>query len=58
MALKNKKTSAAGILMVVSGLCIVVATWLGGGDIMEAVKISLLPAIGGLGLLGASDGSA
>lgn len=57
MAMKNKKTTIAGFMTLGAAVLIVVSAFLTGGDIGEAVKTSLLPALAGAGLLGAGDGS-
>jgi hypothetical protein len=56
MAVKNKKTTAAGIIALVGAVCVVAVAFLSGGDVGEAITISLLPALTGLGFLGAGDG--
>ena len=54
--MKNKKTTIAGYLTLGAAVLTVVATYLTGGDIGNAIQVALLPAITGVGLLGASDG--
>ena len=54
--MQNKKTTIAGYLTLAAGVLIVLSTFLSGGDIGAAIQTSLVPAIAGLGLLGASDG--
>ena len=54
--MSNKKTTIAGIATLVGAVCYVLSALLSGGDVGSAINQSLLPALTGLGLLGASDG--
>jgi len=54
--MKNKKTTIAGYATLAAAVLTVVAAFLSGGDIGAAFQTALLPAIAGLGLLGAGDG--
>lgn len=55
--MNNKKTTIAGFLTLGGAILSVVASVLTGGDIGAAVMNFLLPALAGVGLIGASDGS-
>lgn len=54
--MENLKTSIPGWLLVVAGVLTVAATFMTGGD-MEAAVAGLMGALGGVGLIGAKDGS-
>ena len=51
----DPKTTIAGILTVAAAVFSVVAAFLTGGDIASAITTSLVPALAGIGLIGASD---
>lgn len=55
--MKNKKTTVMGIITLVGAVISVAMAFMTGGDVGAAVNISLLPALSGLGLLMAGDGS-
>lgn len=57
MTMENKKTTTAGLLTLGGAVLTVVAAVLSGGDVGAAVINVLLPALAGLGLIGASDGN-
>lgn len=57
LRMNNKKTTIAGFLTLGGAILSVVASVLTGGDIGAAVMNFLLPALAGVGLIGASDGS-
>ena len=54
--MKNTKTTIAGFLTLGAAVLSVVAAVLGGGDIGSVLTQVLVPALTGIGLIGASDG--
>ena len=56
--MENKKTTIAGLLTLAGALLSVVAAVLSGSDVAGAVMNGLLPALTGIGLIGAQDGAA
>ena len=56
MAVRNKKTTVAGYVVLGGAVLIVVGTAIAGGDIGTAFQTVLLPALAGIGLVSASDG--
>tara|TARA_R100001443_G_C3355370_1_gene177798 strand:+ start:1464 stop:1634 length:171 start_codon:yes stop_codon:yes gene_type:complete len=55
--MENKKTTIAGFLTLGGALLSVVAAVLAGGDVGSAIMNGLLPALAGIGLIGARDGA-
>lgn len=54
--MKNQKTTIAGFLSLAAALLTVGAAFLTGGDVITAFSNALVPALAGLGLIGAADG--
>lgn len=54
--MNNSKTTIAGFLTLGAAVLSVVAAVLGGGDIGSVLTQVLVPALTGIGLIGASDG--
>lgn len=54
--MQNQKTTIAGFLTLGGAVLTVVAAVLAGGDVGSAIINVLLPALAGIGLIGASDG--
>ncbi len=57
IGMENKKTTIAGFLTLGGAVLTVVAAVLSGGDVGSSIINVLLPALAGIGLIGASDGS-
>tara|TARA_R100000808_G_scaffold21055_1_gene45525 strand:+ start:742 stop:912 length:171 start_codon:yes stop_codon:yes gene_type:complete len=55
--MENKKTTIAGFLTLGGALLTVVAAVLSGNDVGGAIMNGLLPALAGIGLIGARDGA-
>lgn len=56
--MENKKTTIAGFLTLGGAVLSVVAAVLAGGDVGSVIMNALLPALAGIGLIGARDGGA
>ena len=56
MAMKNKKTTVSGFLLLGGAVLYCVGVGIAGGDIGKAITEMLIPALAGLGLMGAGDG--
>jgi hypothetical protein len=54
--MKNPKTTIAGYLLLLASVATVAAHLLGGSGLGQADIAAVIGAIGGLGLVGASDG--
>ncbi len=54
--LNNKKTTIVGYLALVGAVIAVVSAYLSGESIGDAIQNGLMPALAGLGFIGASDG--
>ena len=55
--MQNQKTTIAGFLTLGGAVLTVVAAVLSGGDVGASIINVLLPAMAGIGLIGASDGT-
>lgn len=55
--MNNRKTTIAGILSLAAAALTLISAFLTGGDIAQAFTSAVVPALAGLGLLGAADGS-
>ena len=54
--ISNKKTTLLGYLVLAGSVLTCVITLLQGGDVMACVTNMIVPALGGAGLIAASDG--
>ncbi len=52
----NKRTTVSGFLVLGAAVLQVAAAFLTGGDVGGAIANALLPALAGIGLIGAADG--
>jgi len=52
----NKKTTLLGYLVLVGSVITCLITLLSGGDVMGCITNAIVPALGGAGLIAASDG--